>query len=137
MSQSMSTHPGMSELGGAVLPMSVLKDYEIEVLRALGGRVLSPEHIKAVVEAGTLADFTVTPNTGYFLTVAHPDLPPGRVVCHEPLVRGEAAGVTCGFVIFIENRGITIECHDWGEQNIPDDFREQDVRIIVAEWVDV
>jgi hypothetical protein len=40
---------------------------------------------------------------------------------------GEANGVRCGFVVFIENHALTLECHTWGEIDVPPDFRDQNV----------
>ncbi len=53
--------------------------------------------------------------SGYFLAISHPNLPDKRIVCDEPIVMGEADNITCGFIIFIENRELVIECHSWGK----------------------
>jgi hypothetical protein len=37
--------------------------------------------------------------------------------------------VTCGFIIFIENGRLTIECHPWGDPDVPEDFRDKDVQV--------
>ena len=68
---------------------------------------------------------------GYFATLRHESLPRDRVVCHELKVVGESRGITAGFIVFIENHELMLECHDWGRENVPADFREQDVRIKV------
>jgi hypothetical protein len=67
--------------------------------------------------------------SGYFLSVRHATLPKERVVCHEPIVTGSADGITCGFIIFIENGELTIECHSWGDADIPEAFRDTDVQV--------
>ena len=51
------------------------------------------------------------------------------MVCSKPTLMGEAEGIECGFVVFIGNRELTIECHSWGELNVPDDFRNKNVQV--------
>src|SRR5215204_749518 len=108
--------------------MSMFKEYEREVLRLLTAGVLSPGQLEILASEGEFVGYDYT-GSGYFLSVRHGSLPAGRVVCNAPLVMGSADGVICGFVIFIENGELTIECHTWGDANIPEGFRDRDVRI--------
>jgi hypothetical protein len=71
-------------------------------------------------------------DNGYFLTIKHPKIPIKRIVCHEPVIVGKAEGVDVGFVVFIEDREIMIECHDWGDKEIPQDYRDKDVEIKIT-----
>jgi hypothetical protein len=108
--------------------MSVLKDFEVKVLHLLASGVLPPEHLASIAKAGELESYDYT-GCGYFLTLRHPSLPDQRIACHTPFVTGSADGVTCGFIIFIENGRLTIECHPWGDPDVPEDFREKDVQV--------
>jgi hypothetical protein len=108
--------------------MSILKEYEIQVLYLLASGVLSRRQLEALISAGEIIGYEYT-GSGYFLSIRHASLPGERVVCHKPIVTGSADGVTCGFVIFIEDGQLTIECHTWGEVNIPEGFRDKDVRV--------
>jgi hypothetical protein len=40
-------------------------------------------------------------------------------------------GLHCGFIIYIENGELTIECHPWGD-DVPEDFRDREVEITEA-----
>jgi hypothetical protein len=51
------------------------------------------------------------------------------MMCDRPLVMGKADGIVCGFVIFIEDGRLTIECHSWGELEVPEDYRDRDVQV--------
>jgi hypothetical protein len=108
--------------------MDMFKEYEREVLRLLAAGVLTPEQIEVLASEGEFVGYDYT-GGGYFLSVRHDSLPAERVVCNAPPVTGSADGVICGFVIFIENGELTLECHAWGEANIPEGFREGDVQI--------
>jgi hypothetical protein len=108
--------------------MCMFKEYEREVLRILAAGVLSPEQLEVLMSEGEFVAYDYT-GSGYFLSVRHDGLPMERVVCNEPLVTGSADGVTCGFVIFIEGGQLTIECHSWGDVNIPAGFRDSNVQI--------
>lgn len=108
--------------------MSMFKEYEIQVLHLLAARVLSPGQLGSLVREGECVGYDYT-SCGYFLSARHACLPEERVVCHEPMVTGSAEGITCGFVIFIENGALTIECHSWGDVDVPAWFRDRDVQV--------
>jgi hypothetical protein len=108
--------------------MAAFKKFEIEAIRLLTANVLSAEALSQVEQASALDDYEYT-GCGYFATLRHESLPIDRVVCHELKVIGESRGIKVGFILFLENHELMLECHDWGIQNIPADFREQDVRI--------
>ena len=110
--------------------MPAFKNFEIEAIRLLTANVLSAEALSQVEQALALDDYEYT-GCGYFATLRHESLPRDRVVCHELKVVGESRGITAGFIVFIENHELMLECHDWGRENVPADFREQDVRIKV------
>ena len=68
---------------------------------------------------------------GYFLTVRDDGLPSVRIVLDEPLLMGRSNGVEVGFVVFIENHELTLECHGWGVE-VPADIREREVVLSVV-----
>lgn len=106
----------------------MLKNFEKEVLRLLTSDVLSPAQIDSVIQDGEGFSYEYT-GSGYFLTIRHPTIPRNRFVCTLPHVIGEAEGIVCGFVVFIESGEVTIECHSWGELEVPAEFRIKDVKI--------
>jgi hypothetical protein len=108
--------------------MGVLRDYEKTVVRLLVASVLSTRQIDAVIREGELVKYDYT-GCGYFLTVKHPVLPTGRIVCDTPKLSGAAEGIVSGFVIFLQNGELTLECHSWGEVDVPEWFRDRDVQV--------
>ena len=66
---------------------------------------------------------------GYFITIHHPNLPENRIVSHKPLIIGESDGIETSFVVFIENRELTIECHGFGDIKNPGDYRDSNIKV--------
>ncbi len=108
--------------------MKVLKNYERKVLSLLVSNVLPPDQLNEVLQNAEFVDYEYT-GSGYYLEIHHAFLPKERIVCSEPTVMGEADGIVCGFVVFIDNSKLTIECHSWGEINVPEGFRDKDVQV--------
>ena len=108
--------------------MSPLRAFEIEVLRQLVKPKIGGERFRSVIEAGTVESYEHT-GAGYFLVVRHPILPKERVVCHKPLVMGRSGAIECGFVAFIEAGELMLECHSWGESDVPKDIRERSIEV--------
>ena len=106
----------------------MLTDYEETFVRWLVTGVLSSQQVDAVIREGEFVKYDYT-GCGYFLTVRHPFLPVARVVCDTPKLSGSADGIVAGFVIFIENCELTIECHSWGDVDVPEWFRSRDVQV--------
>src|SRR3954469_4654463 len=99
--------------------MSILREYEKTVVHLLTSHVLSPQQLDAVIREGELVEYDYT-GCGYFLTVKHRALPAGRIVCNTPKLKGCADGIDTGFVIFLERGKLTIECHPWGDVDVPE-----------------
>src|SRR3954466_265243 len=89
--------------------MSILREYEKTVVHLLTSSVLSPQQLNAVIREGKLVEYDYT-GSGYFLTIKHADLPIVRIVCDTPKFTGSADGIISGFVIFIQDGELTIEC---------------------------
>lgn len=110
--------------------MTVFRPHEVEVVRLLASRQLPPAALEELISAATFVDLEET-GSGYFLTVQHPTLPAERVVCSTPLVLGRTGALTCGFLLFLEDGQLTLECHSWGE-SIPRGFRDCDIEVEVT-----
>lgn len=108
--------------------MSELRGYEKTVIEMLVGDVVGPEILSQILEAPRSVAYEYT-GCGYFLRLTHPSLPRERIVCHQPLLMGESNGIDSGFVVFLEEHSLTLECHSWGEMDVPENYRDQDVRI--------
>lgn len=111
--------------------MSILKDYEKRVVQLLTAGVLSKRQIEALNWSGEFVGYEYT-GCGYFLSIRHPSLPKERIVCHKPMIIGQADDIICGFVIFIEDGQFTLECHSFGEIDVPEWFRDRNVQVALA-----
>lgn len=108
--------------------MSVFRNFEIEAIRQLLEPILGADRVNALVYEAEFIGYDYS-GCGYFLTVKHSSLPQNRFVYSSPLVIGRAGDVESGFLIFVENGELTLECCTLGEVEVPDDFRDQIVRI--------
>jgi hypothetical protein len=106
-------------------------DYERDVVAALLSRRLPASVVESVLERAAPVSIEQT-GLGYLLTAAHPGLPEERMVCNEPLLIGRVGDLECGFVIFIEDGELTLECHPWGDDVLPGDMRDRDIRVEAA-----
>jgi hypothetical protein len=108
--------------------MSHFRPHELEVLRLLVAPALGAEAVDAIARDSELVGLEHT-GVGYFLTVRHASLPAKRMVCSEPMLTGRSGQVQSGFVVFLENGELTLECHSWGDDQIPECYRDESVEI--------
>jgi hypothetical protein len=54
-------------------------------------------------------------------------------MCDEPFLLGTSGSISCGFIVFLGNGELTLECHTWGAESVPEDFRTRRVAIENAE----
>jgi len=102
----------------------------MRAIRLLASHSLSEETLFALAAMPELHRYEHT-GVGYFATIRHPGIPAQRVVCSKPIVLGESDGIRSGFVVFLENNELTLECHSWGPEEVPETYREQDVQISI------
>lgn len=108
--------------------VDALRDFELEAIRRLAAGVLSQEQLEGLKTLKTPARNEYT-GCGYFLTVADPGLPGERkTLCVPPLI-GTADDVVCGFIVFLGQHELTLECHTWGAVDVPADFRQRNVLV--------
>jgi hypothetical protein len=111
--------------------MVALRDYEKKVISILTKDVLPRDIVNAVTMAGEVIRYEYT-GVGYFLTLRHSSLPSERIVCDKPVLIGRGGGIQAGFVVFLENKELLLECHSWGDGSIPEAYRDQDVEIVAT-----
>lgn len=111
--------------------MTVFRDYEIAVLEHLTDGILSRAVRVRLHSEARLISCNYS-GSGYLLTVRHDDLPLERTVCDHPSVTGTVNGLHTGFVVFLQDHELTLECHTYGEA-LPDGFRDMDVSIVRSE----
>ena len=114
--------------------MSVLRDFERQVLRLLVGEALHSDTIDLVCTGNLPTSFEFT-GVGYYLTMSDSSLPSDREVLSHPLLVGTHDGVDCGFVIFLGDQELVLECHSWAGDEVPRNIRELPLEIRVSEQI--
>lgn len=105
--------------------------FEREAIALMARGYLSEDILSRILLAPIATRYEYT-GSGYFLTVADPGLPLERQTLCDPPVAGEADGIQAGFVAYVGDHEFTLECHTWGEVDVPEDFRERAVRVSPA-----
>src|SRR5688572_15823243 len=108
--------------------MSHFRPHELEVLRLLVAPELGAEAVDAIARDSELVGIEHT-GVGYFLTVRHTSVPEKRQVCSQPVLTGISGQLQSGFVVFLENGELMLECHSWGDEQLPENYREGVVEI--------
>jgi hypothetical protein len=108
--------------------MLAFREFEVEAIEIMLAGVLTSEQLLAVKQHRGPVEIEHT-GAGYFVTVSHPLLPEASSTASTPAVIGESGGLHCGFVVFLSNQGLTLECHAWSSEEIPKGFREGHVVI--------
>lgn len=115
--------------------MNQFTDYECLVIRALLRGHFSVPEIDTILQD---AEFISEKHSGcgYFLTVKHPLLPIERVVCTDPAVEGRIGDIFVGFLLFLGEGELMLECCSYAtdsnpDGDVPSDIREQELDIDV------
>ena len=79
--------------------------------------------INELLDTSELKDITLSKSTenetlkfsgaGYFLTIKDLVSPKNRVVLSNPDIRGKLGGVDVGYLAFVENSELTLECYSY------------------------
>ena len=105
----------------------MLTSYECIVIDLMLKDNLSVTEIDSI--KGTHINGLEFTGAGYFVQVQHSCLPTSRRVVSEPAIYGYGDGYMVGFLLFMENGKLTIECHSYGEANPPITIRDLPLRI--------
>jgi hypothetical protein len=108
--------------------MPTLANFEKTVLECLLSGPIPEADIRKIIDEGTILSYKYDGH-GYFLSVTHDCLPIARQVCSTPIITGTVGDVIAGFVLFLENGCLTIDCYTLGEIPIPENFRRLAVLI--------
>lgn len=111
--------------------VTALKSFERKAIEMLVEGAISAETLDEIFEGSVIADYEYT-GCGYFLKLNHPKLPSKACTCHEPKVRGEANGILSGFIVYLGDGELVLECHTLGEIEVPPTYRDQDVQVSAA-----
>ena len=111
--------------------MSAFRDFERKAIKLLAANAMPEVELDTLLDSSSLEKYEHT-GVGYFVTIRHRAIPSTRTVCNQPLVVGKAGDVECGFVVYLDNGALTLECHSWGDGELPEDFRECQVELSTA-----
>jgi hypothetical protein len=108
------------------------RPFEEKVLRLLVTPVLGADCLEAILATADFVGYEYS-GAGYFITVRHPLVPATRTVIDRPVVLGHAGEIQVGYLVFVENGELTLECHEAGPSSIPETFRDLHVEVVVSE----
>ena len=108
-----------------------LSDYEIEVLKLMLKNEFSNKEIDEICKSEIRGyEFT---GSGYFLQLKNKIFTVNRKVISEPIIIGRAPNYDVGFVLFMEKKTLTIECHSWGYKNPTKNIRQERITIEISQ----
>ena len=108
--------------------MSSFRPFEIQAIHLMADAVLPRDLLSAVLAVDEVDRYEYT-GCGYYLTVKHPDLPLEKKSLSDPPVAGVADQIHAGFIVYLGDGELTLECHTWGAIDVPPDFREMNVLV--------
>lgn len=108
--------------------MPAFREFEMEAIRLMARGVLSEEQLHAVQAADRPCRYTYT-GSGYYLAISHASLPIEQKTLSYPPVVGNVGEIQAGFVVFLGDQELTLECHTWGAVDVPEDFRDRHVLV--------
>ena len=85
---------------------------------ALDQAISSPDSISC--------EFT---GAGYYLEIQHHALPKDRMVCDKPTVLGKYQDQEVGFIAFVQDNRITLECYEYDSNGVPEEIRNEAVQV--------
>jgi hypothetical protein len=109
--------------------VTTFRAFEQEAIRLMTKGQLPDNVLEEVLSSESQDRYEYT-GSGYFLTVRDSRLPSEKRSLGDPPVAGLADEIQAGFVVHLGDNELTLECHTWGELDVPVDFRERQVRII-------
>ena len=93
-----------------------MKEFEKNIVNEL----LNTPELKSVVHSGILDNETTEfSGVGYFLTIKDSELPKERIVLDKPAINGMLGGVEVGYLAFVENSELTLECYSYEKEVLP------------------
>ncbi|WP_187429064.1 hypothetical protein ROLI_004640 [Roseobacter fucihabitans] len=110
--------------------MIVLKSFEVKAINLLTANVFPAWQADKMHSSDNLIrlDFT---ERGYFITLSSSSFPIERLLLNSPPVNGKVDELLTGFVAFVENNELTLECFAYDGDIVPDNFRDLNVIIFI------
>lgn len=105
-----------------------LKDYEIQVFEKMLMNKLIKADWTMFIDNYKLVSYEYT-GAGYFLKIRVNSLNLKKETIQKPIVIGEYDGLMLGFILYLYQNEIVMECHSWSSDNPPENVRDQDIKI--------
>ncbi len=105
-----------------------VESYEQEALLLLCNDVISNSVLHDAIQNPENISCKFT-GEGYYLELKHNDLPLDRIVCDKPTVIGKFQEQEVGFIAFIENGTLCLECYNYSNKGIPEEIRYGTIEI--------
>jgi hypothetical protein len=99
-----------------------MKEFEKEIIFALLANSECSDIALPLAENQTTFEFT---GAGYFISFENDQLPKHRVVLDKPVITGRLGEVDVGYIAFIENSELILECYTLSE-GITEESRENE-----------
>lgn len=102
-----------------------MKEFERKII----SKLLEMSGLKNIVLSGA-ADSEVVEfsGAGYFLTIKAPMLPKHLIVLDRPDIRGKLGGIDVGYLAFVENSELMLECYSYDQEILPKHRDQEFVR---------
>jgi len=93
-----------------------MKEFERKIIAEL----LEESELKNIALSGAVDNEVVEfSGAGYFLTIKDPVLPKHRIVLDSPDIRGKLGGIEVGYLAFVENSELMLECYSYDQEILP------------------
>jgi len=110
-----------------------LQQFERDAITRLCVAVIDETALSRILAEAEVVDVDHT-GVGYFLTLRHSELPTGKRTVDSPYLLGESGDVCVGFMVFLGDHELTLECFNLGTRDdVPLTVRELPLDLRVLE----
>ena len=109
-----------------------LNRYEILVLELMLKNKLDKKGLVNFFDDYEIYGFEYT-GSGYFLQIRAANFNFKKETINKPILISENAEFNVGFLLFLDQNEIVLECHSWGESNPPENVRDLDLEISIKD----
>lgn len=95
-----------------------MKKFERDIIRSLLERTEYKDLAFPDTEMQSVLEFS---GAGYFLSFRSSKLPKNRIILNEPNINGKLNGIAVGFIGFIQDSELILECYSFDQELGPED----------------
>jgi uncharacterized protein (UPF0248 family) len=93
-----------------------MKEFERKII----GELLEMSGLRNIVLSREVENEVVEfSGAGYLLTIKDSILPKHRIVLDSPDIRGKLGGIDVGYLAFVENSELMLECYSYDQEILP------------------